>query len=161
MFITKYLLLPLCLALVLLSNSALAYAPVQSKDLSHTAVFGILTINDEGAEAFTATNSVPLVEGQTYGWIIRLDSLFTKVTWKEVLELPAEPETWDFAEADSEHVISGDRKTSITENEVFVEDGYIQSFWTVVAGDPVGKHIIRVYVNGILLETFHFEVIAK
>ena len=159
--IKKYLLWILSFVLVLLSNAALASVSEQADEQRRTGVFGIIIKNQEGKEKFEVTNTVPLIEGQSYGWIIRLGPGFTKVKWKEVFELPAKPDTWGSGEASGDHEISGDRKVSVTEKEVVVEGGYIHNFWSVVAGDPVGDYVIRVYVNDLLLETFHFKVVRR
>ena len=121
----------LCLVFVFLSNTALAAISDKVEAQRYTGVFGIITQNQEGKEAFKPTNTVPFVEGQAYGWIIKVSSEHTKVKWKEVFELPASPDTWGPGEASGEHEISEDRKVSITEKEVVVEGGYIQNFWSV------------------------------
>jgi|TARA_B100000315_G_C14445525_1_gene526634 hypothetical protein len=156
----KYLLWIIIFVLVLLPNVALASVTEQPKEQPHTGVFGIITKDHEGEEKFEITNSVPFVEGQSYGWIIRLGPGITKVKWKEVFELPARPETWGPGELSEEHDISEDRKISITEKEVVAKGGYIQNFWSVAAGDPLGDYVIRVYVHDLLLETFYFTVLS-
>ena len=145
--------------LILPFNVAMAFVPELAKEQRHTIFFGIITKNLEGEEEFEVTNTVPLVEGQSYGWIIRLGSEFAKVKWREVFELPARPETWGRGEESGRHEITEDGRICITEREVVVRDGYIQSFWDVAAGDPLGDHVIRVYVNDVLLGTFHFKVV--
>ena len=57
--------------------------------------------------------------------------------------------------------ISQDRKISTMEKEVVVKSGTIQNFWKVLAGDPVGDYVIRVYVNDHLLDIFQFEVVES
>jgi hypothetical protein len=157
--INKYLLWILCFVFALLSNTALTAIPDKAEKQPHAGVFGIITKNQEGKEQFEATKTVPFVEGQSYGWIIKLGPEFIKVKWKEVFELPASPDTWGAGEASGQHEISEDRKVSITEKEVVVEGGYIQNFWSVAPGDPVGDYVIQVYVNNLLLETFRFKVV--
>jgi hypothetical protein len=157
----RYLRWVLFLVFVFLSNMTPAAIPNKAEAQRHIGFFGIITQNQKGEETFEPTNIVPLVEGQSYGWIIKLSSGHTKVKLKEVFELPASPDTWGGGEASGEHEISEDRKVAITEREVDVERGYIQNFWSVAPGDPVGDYVIRVYVNGLLLETFTFRVVEK
>ena len=145
--------------LILPFNVAMAFVPELAKEQRHTIFFGIITKNLEGEEGFEVTNRVPLVEGQSYGWIIRLGSEFAKVKWREVFELPARPETWGNGEESGQHEITEDGKISITEKEVFVRDGYIQNFWSVAAGDPLGDYVIRVYLNEVLLRILNFKVV--
>ena len=73
--------------------------------------------------------------------------------------MPARPETWGNGEESGQHEITEDGKISITEKEVFVRDGYIQNFWSVAAGDPLGDYVIRVYVNEVLLRILNFKVV--
>ena len=145
--------------LVLFSNTALATSSKPTPQINHTGVFGIIVKDQQGKENFQVTNTVPLLKDQSYGWVIRLDPTISKTKWKEVFELPTKPKTWGAGEEEGMHDISENRTTSITERDVIVEDGYIQNFWKVAAGDPTGDYIIRVYVNDVLLETFKFKVV--
>jgi hypothetical protein len=155
----KYSILLLCLLFTPLCASASVPQDQQGEHQEGVGVFGILQKDTEGKETFVRTDIVPLVENQTYGWIIRLKTGL-KVKWKEEFILPAPPETWGEAENDGAHRISGDRKVSVTEREVLVKDGTISNFWSVAPGDPVGQYVIRVYVNGALVESFRFKCVA-
>ena len=155
---------PSIIALVLLSIvsttsiQALASSSKQVEQQRPTGIFGIIVENQEGNRGLEVTSTVPLTEGQIYGWIIRLPENFVKVKWKEVFELPAKPDKWG-GSGDIE--ISQDRKISTMEKEVVVKSGTIQNFWKVLAGDPVGDYVIRVYVNDHLLDIFQFEVVES
>jgi len=155
---------PSIIALVLLSIvsttsiQALASSSKQVEQLRPNGVFGIIVENQVGKRELEVTNTVPLTEGQSYGWIIRLPENLVMVKWKEVFELPAKPDKWGEA-GDIE--ISQDRKISTTEKEVVVKNGTIQNFWRVLAGDPVGDYVIRVYVNDHLLDIFQFRVVES
>jgi len=155
---------PSIIALVLLSIvsttsiRALASSSKQVEQLRPNGVFGIIVENQVGKRELEVTNTVPLTEGQSYGWIIRLPENLVMVKWKEVFELPAKPDKWGEA-GDIE--ISQDRKISTTEKEVVVKNGTIQNFWRVLAGDPVGDYVIRVYVNDHLLDIFQFRVVES
>jgi hypothetical protein len=46
----------------------------------------------------------------------------------------------------------------VTEREVAPDQGLIFNTWSVAAGDPAGKYVIRVFVEGALAKTFEFEV---
>ena len=144
---------------ILVSNAALSSVPEGTLERSYLGVFGIITKNDQGDEKFRITDTVPLAEGQAYGWIIKLEPGVRKVNVKEVFELPAKPETWGSGEADMERSISKNGTISTTEKMMVVEDGFIQNFWSVAAGDPPGDYVIRVYVDDHLLETFRFKVL--
>ena len=38
-------------------------------------------------------------------------------------------------------------------------NGVIENFWTIAAGDPLGKHQIEVYIDERLIGTFAFEIV--
>jgi len=141
------------------SNVALAMVPEQAREQHRLGVFGIIIKGRDGKDEFKVSNTVPLIEGQSYGWIIKRGSGIAKVKLKEVFELPARPETWGPGEASGEQDISEDGRILTSEKEILVEDGHIESFWSVASGDPLGDYVIRVYVNDVLLKTFHFKVV--
>lgn len=144
---------------ILVSNTALSSVPEGTIERSHFGVFGIIAKDDQSGEKFQITDTVPLVEGQAYGWIIKLGPGAIKVNVKEVFELPAKPDTWGSAEASEVREISRDGRISTTEKMVVVEDGFIQNFWSVAIGDPPGDYVIRIYVDDRLLETFRFKIV--
>ena len=156
--IKKHLLFTLGLSIIFSSNLSIAAVSGQGGGQFHEGYFGIIEFNHNGEAEFVVTDRVPLIEGQFYGWVIKIGPQFSKVKWKEVLELPEAPQSWGAEETSGDLVISEDRKVSVTEEEVFVEDGYIANYWNVVAGDPPGDYIMRVYVNDHLVETFRFKV---
>lgn len=156
--IKKFQLFTFGLLTILFSSVSFAAVSGYGGGQFHEGYFGIIEINPNGEAEFVITDRVPLIEGQFYGWVIKLGPGFAKVKWKEVFELPEAPQSWGAEETSGDHVISKDRKVSVTEEEVFVQDGYIANYWNVVAGDPPGDYIMRVYVNDHLVETFRFKV---
>jgi hypothetical protein len=121
--------------------------------------FGIIEKDAQGKESFVKTDRVPLQEGQAYGWMIRLARPAAKVKWKEVFTLPAAPETWGTLDQGASLNVSPDRKVFVTEKEEPPREGIISNFWSVAPGDPPGPHVIRVYINDVLVETFHFKMV--
>jgi hypothetical protein len=156
--IKKHLLFTFGFLIICFSNLSVAAVSGQGGGQFHEGYFGIIEININGEAEFVVTDRVPLIEGQFYGWVIKVGPQFAKVKWKEVFELPQAPQSWGAEETSGDLVISEDRKVSVTEEEVFVEDGYIANYWNVVAGDPPGDYIMSVYVNDRLVETFRFKV---
>ncbi|WP_414551461.1 hypothetical protein [Anabaena sp. CCY 0017] len=123
------------------------------------AEFGVLRINPKGQGKFTPTTRVVLYKGGKYGWRIQLKDYKGKVTWREVFRLPKAPETW--ATDDGETLsLSADGVEAVTTRTVFTNDGKIENFWTMVPGDPGGKHQIKVYVDNRLVGSFDFDVIS-
>jgi len=125
-----------------------------------SAEFGLLKPAESESEnpEFQSTAKVPLTPGQGYGWIIQLDTTRDTIRWREEFTLPAAPERWGSEETEGVQVVSGDRKTSVTEREVQPENGLISNFWEVAAGDPQGRYAIRVFVEDTLVATFEFDV---
>ncbi|MGI9316799.1 MAG: hypothetical protein ACR2QW_05665 [bacterium] len=156
--IKKQLLFTFGLLIILSSNLSIAAVSGQGDGQFHEGYFGIIEFNHNGEAEFVITDRVPLIEGQFYGWVIKIGPQFAKIKWKEVLELPEAPESWGVEETSGDLVISEDRKVSVMQEEVYVEDGYIANYWNVLAGDPPGDYIMRVYVNDHLVETFRFKV---
>ena len=56
--------------------------------------------------------------------------------------------------------ISADRRTATEEGDYPVVDGWVVNTWSFAEGDPVGDHIVRIYINEKLVRTFRFKVIA-
>ncbi|MBU7582590.1 MAG: hypothetical protein KAF91_06710 [Nostoc sp. TH1S01] len=121
------------------------------------AEFGIARVDARGKVNFIPTFRVPLQEGSKYGWRIQLKDYQGEVTWREVLRLPKPPETW--ATDDGENFsVSADGTESVMRRKTTANDGVIENYWTIAAGDPPGKHKIQVYIDDRLIATFDFEV---
>lgn len=122
------------------------------------AEFGLFNSPNSGKPTFVPTKVVPLIPKQAYGWIMSLRSDKLKIKWREEFTLPAKPATWGPAESLGSRSVSKDGRMSITEREVSPDRGLIYNSWTVVPGDPPGKYVIRVFVEGSLAKVFEFEV---
>ncbi len=121
--------------------------------------FGLFGAIPSGDPAFQASRTVPLKEGQTYGWFIELKTSKPKIKWREEFVLPAPPVTMVVHDGTAQHSISEDGLTVTTEQEEVVPDGgLIYHMWGVAAGDPKGLHVMRVYVEDKLVRTFGFEM---
>ena len=70
--------------------------------------------------------------------------------------LPAAPRSWGLAPDLGS--LSDDARTAITDGESALEDGAIHNVWQVAPGDPVGRYVIKVTVEGAGERTFEFEV---
>ncbi|GAX34253.1 hypothetical protein [Nodularia sp. NIES-3585] len=123
------------------------------------AEFGVLRVDSKGQSNFTPTTRVVLYQGGKYGWRIKLNNYKGKVTWREILRLPKPPETW--ATDDGESLsLSSDGIEAVTNRTEVTFDGTIENFWTMVPGDPGGKHQIQVYIDNRLVGSFDFEVVS-
>ncbi len=96
-----------------------------------------------GQMKFSPGGVVPLVEGQAYGWVLRIRTA---------------PATWGESEPIGTRKLSDDARVSITERSVEPINGVLFNSWAVAKGDPPGKYEIRVFVENRLVATFDFEV---
>jgi hypothetical protein len=56
------------------------------------------------------------------------------------------------------YTISPDRKTAVTERIVPTRVGFIANEWRYAPGDPIGAHAMRVYIDGVLVKDFRFNI---
>ncbi|MBD2612208.1 hypothetical protein VF14_33910 [Nostoc linckia z18] len=122
------------------------------------AEFGLKRVDTKGNVTIFQTTTVPLQEGNVYGWRMKLKNYQGEVKWREVLRLPKPPQTWGTDNGEN-FSISADGTTSITRRTQPATDGVIENFWTIAPGDPLGKYKIEVYIDDRLINTFEFEVI--
>lgn len=123
------------------------------------ATFGLVRLapNNEVLD-FRVSNTVPLAVGQGYGWALKLNRKNGKVRVLERMTLPEAPKTW--GTGGQAHGMSADRKTLSLDATLTVYDGTISKAWDVVKGDPPGRYLISVYVEGSAPVQFEFEVVA-
>ncbi|WP_442939378.1 hypothetical protein [Nostoc sp.] len=150
---------PINAASVLVENAISSPVPTNVKQIvvSNTE-FGLKRVDSQGKVTIFQTTRVPLQEGNTYGWRIKLKDYRGEVKWREVLRLPKPPETWG-TDNGEDFSISADGTTSVTRRTQSAPEGVIENFWTIAPGDPVGKHRIEVYIDDRLIGTFEFELI--
>jgi hypothetical protein len=123
-----------------------------------SAEFGLFNPPESGKPIFIPTRSVPFVENQVYGWIIVIKTNKPKIKWREEFTLPSSPITWGGSETQGLNTISHDRKTSVIEREIKLDRGLISNRWTIAPGDPKGRYVIHVIIDGIMERTFEFDV---
>jgi hypothetical protein len=142
---------------------ALAAGPAAAAGAGYrveTAEFVVTVGDGEGSERSVASTLVPyLPDRACFGWRIRLAEAPAVVRVREVLKLPEPPAYWSGEDDEySPHVFSADRTTATTEEFKAPQDGWIDSSWCIVEGDPVGAHSIDVFIEGELVRHFDFEV---
>lgn len=123
-----------------------------------------VTFQYGGAEQRLSEDKVPLLPANScYTWWLRLAEGPAPRSAVERLILPEPLADWgDFATNPDDGVeISAD---STTATSTFVpeldSDGWFSKGWCAAVGDPLGPHKIEVSVDGTLLKTFEFEVMA-
>jgi len=121
--------------------------------------FGRFDVSESGEPVFVPTTTIPLKVGQGYGWVMLLNTSKAKVMWREEFTLPEAPEAWDDeVEPNSVRSISEDRRVAVTVQEVEPSEGVILHSWAVAPGDPTGRYVIRVIVDGSIEQVFEFDV---
>jgi len=145
-----------------LLNVPVAMATGQLKIISEEvqivrAEFGLFKKTANG-QSFVPAKTVPLVEGQEYGWMIVLKTKKPMLKWREEFTLPYPPATWGDAEAQGLHSVSKDGRVSVMESEVAPVDGLIFNSWSVAVGDPQGHHVMRVLIDNRYERVFEFDV---
>jgi hypothetical protein len=129
-------------------------------DLTVTGVrFGILKTDASGEDQFVATDEVPAVDGQVFGWVVDVSTSRASIRWQEHLRLPAPPTDWGDAANDPDIQISKDGRSVAALGEDDVEDGSLSRFyWSLASGDPGGYYELDVAIEGKAVAHFRFHV---
>lgn len=137
---------------------ACADAPASKGTCPLDAVFGLFKLaSNNDALDFKASSTVPRTIDQNYGWILKLNRKSGKVRVLERMTLPEAPTTW--GTGGQPHGMSADRRTLSLDVTLTVHDGTVAKSWDVVKGDPPGRYLISVYVEGSAPVQFEFEVV--
>lgn len=140
------------------SPPARAAAPAPAAVEVVDAQFGVFGIDPNGRRVLLETARLPAVAAEPYGWYIVYKTSKPTIVWREEFELPEPPPTWGIGEALGVYTISPDRKTAVTERIVPTRVGFIANEWRYAPGDPIGKHAMRVYIDGQLVKDFRFAI---
>lgn len=124
------------------------------------AEFGVFRVDKNGKTTFIPTTKVHLEEGNKYGWRIQMKDYKGEVTWREVIRLPQRPESWGTDNGEN-FSIEANGTEGVTTRTQLTKDGVIRNSWTMVSGDPLGKHMIDVYVDERRIASFEFEVVPS
>lgn len=110
---------------------------------------GIPQTSGEGAcGLLIPTTTLPLVDGQTYGWCIQLKTTQPTVSWREELTAPASQVSWGTLAKNQ--TISADKRTSTREDtSVLDANKTLSKLWTIRADDPPGRYTFRISIDGI------------
>ena len=135
---------------------------VIAPDLTVRAVrFGLLKSDTGSDDDFLATDEIPAVEGQAFGWIVEVATSRRSLHWQEHLRMPEPPADWGDAASDPDLVISKDGKSVIAQGEGDVDDGELSRFyWSLATGDPAGDYQMDVAIEGHAVAHVRFHVAA-
>jgi hypothetical protein len=123
-----------------------------------SAQFGVFGADAMGRRVLFETAHFPAITAAPYGWYIIYKSEKPTVVWREEFELPIPLDDWGPGEAMGIYTISPDRKTAVTERIVPTRVGFIANEWRYAPGDPIGAHAMRVYIDGVLVKDFRFNI---
>jgi hypothetical protein len=114
------------------------------------STFGVFT----ECGALVASNRVPLVVGQTFGWRIEVPD-GQSVVWQEQLILPEAPLSWS-----GSHFIdiSDDGTTALTAGADVPFEGVLEHGFQITEGDPAGDYELRLWIDGRLHDRVVFHV---
>jgi hypothetical protein len=122
-------------------------APVDPTPIIDQAMVGRFDELRDGSLVLAYGQTVPNVPGRHFGWILHLKTAQDTVTVVEELELPAAPATWGGVEPGSQSV-SADGRTLRTTLSREVWQGAIRHTYSVAPGDPSGRYVFRIWVEG-------------
>ncbi|HEX5391994.1 MAG TPA: hypothetical protein VFW68_01845 [Rhodocyclaceae bacterium] len=148
----------LFLPFTLLANAAVADSSEVEGVKILIADFGLFNPTGGGKSFFTPSRTVPYAVGQNFGWTMLLRTNKPKIKLREELVLPEKPDTWGDPPPNGARTISEDGRVAITEQEVTPTRSMILNVWGIAPGDPKGRHLVKITVEGKLLRTFEFTV---
>lgn len=123
-----------------------------------------VTFQYGGGEQRLSETKVPLLPANAcYTWWLRLAPGDAPQSAEERLILPRPLSDWgDFAinQDDGVEISADNAMATSTFVPELDSDGWFSKGWCAAAGDPVGAHRIEVSIDGTLLKTFDFEVLA-
>ena len=139
---------------------ACARAPKSNGACPLDAVFGLFKLapNNDVLD-FKASNTVPRVVNQNYGWMLKLNRRSGQVRVLERVTMPEAPKTW--GAGGQPYGTSADRKTISLDVTLTIYDGTISKSWDVASGDPAGHYQISAFIENSMPVQFEFDVIDQ
>lgn len=156
----KHGVLAACLLLWIRGLLAATPAPPPSDVRIVSAEFGVFDASNPKQFVFEPTRIVPRKEGQRYGWIIEVRTRKRSLAVREEYLLPTAA-----TEAVERIDLSGNqldiplpRRSQVSQRQLVPMRGQIYGEWAVGPGEPAGKRILQVIVEGQLAGSFEYEV---
>jgi len=112
------------------------------------ALFMVATKGPDGKWSVRETDRVPLrPRDACYGWRLHFSkNTGDEVSWRSEFALPGGP--------------GKEPALLVTNKREKPQGGWIGGTWCVTKGDPVGEHVVKVYVHDSLARAFPFTVMA-
>lgn len=125
------------------------------------AQFGIFDASTPGELSFEATNLIPRITGQRYGWIIEVKTTKRHISVREEYAF-ALPDKKNTPEEKDEFLDSfrqpPQRRNQVSERQLTPVEGQIYGEWFIGQNEPAGHRRLLVYVEGKLAATFEYDV---
>jgi hypothetical protein len=141
--------------IVLVTTSRLCSAQGLSPDKS---LFIVRIKTESGTWKSSESSIVPYLPGRScFQWRLHLTGDDTaQFVLKQIYTMSARPEQWT---TNRPMLLTNERKSATTiERLMLPSDGWITRGWCVAKGDPLGRHIIDVYLNNFLSKRFTFQL---
>jgi hypothetical protein len=123
-----------------------------------------VTFRYGGAEQRLSEDKVPLLPGNVcYTWWMKLAPGDAPQSVEERLILPPPLADWGDAATNPDDGVEISADNTVATSTFAPEldaEGWFSKGWCAAEGDPLGAHRIEVSIDGELLKTFEFDVVA-
>lgn len=127
-------------------------------DLRITGVqVGILADSASDLRAFVPQDTVPIVPGQRFGWLVWIESTRQEIDFTEVFR-------FQYAGPDQTIGLTDDSRLDEAKNQITTDrtasliDGTVGNFWVITEGDPPGPHSFDITIDGVAIATLDFHL---
>lgn len=141
-----------------------APAPAIAFDIVDTTFEVYRTV--DGEQVSETTTVVPLVMDEDVCWQWYIQTSQTgEVVYTERLVMPVAPDSWGDVDDIPEDqigplVLEDGGRIGISTRRATPQEGWFGRGWCLVPGDPVGPHRVDISIDGSVVKTFRFDVVA-
>lgn len=109
---------------------------------------------DQRSGRVVESNRIDTSKHPGFGWRVRFEGARRTVRFREAFILPAPAKTWQVG---NETTVSADRSSAVTEGERRLgSELELRNAWIHTDGDPKGKHTMKIWVEGVLVDEVDF-----
>lgn len=111
---------------------------------------------DPNTQQIVPTRRVDTARTPGFAWRVKLRGAQRTVRYREEFVLPAPAAVWQVG---SHTTVAADRASAVTEADVKLDRTMeVRNGWIHSPGDPKGPHVMRVWLDGVLVEEIHFTL---